>query len=177
MLTTDLGLANAVIQDPRSPFRPWMIHALYTPIPGRALGGIRAKLVDAKGFITFCNQRDLEVLLGYAKPGDWCRWAGQEYVGSDDRTWYGLCADEDDLRDDLQERELLFRAQYEGGVLAPPLEFTRRVHLDAHMDFEELYMLFRDFDVETGFYPDLRLETIDTRWSRSHRERLLWERI
>lgn len=177
MLPEDFGLTGRRLRDPKDSFREWEVHMLYAPIPGRALGGIRAKLVDAKGFITFCNQRDLEVLLGLAQPRAWCRWAGEDYVGPDHKDWFGLCADEDDLIDDLQERELVMRGQFPGGILPPDIEFTRRVHLEPRMDFEDYYILLRDFDPETGFFPDMRLETIENRWVRSQRERVRWDRI
>ena len=163
LLQADLGILGAEIYDPREPLRRWFIQALYTPVPGRALGGIRAKLIDEKGFVSFINQRDLEVSLGLVAPGKWCVWADQEYVDPESRDWYGICADDDDLLDDLQERELLLRGEFPNGVLYPPLEIERRVHLDARSDFEELHMLLWDMDPDTGYGPDPRLETIERR--------------
>lgn len=177
LLQDTFGVMNIQVRDPKESGRLWEVQSIYAPIPGRALGGVRAKLVDTKGFITFCNQRDLEVLVGLGAPGRWCRWLGGDYVHPDDREWCGLCADEEDLLDDLQERELMLRSQVQGGVLTTPLEFTRRVHLEPKNDFEELFILLGDFDPDTGMYPDPRLETIERRWVRSHREKLRWDRI
>lgn len=170
------GLVGREVREPGRN-RLWCIYSLYAPLPGRAVGGIRAKLVDEKGFITFCNQRDLEVLLGVARPGTWCRWLGAEYVDPDHPEWFGLCADDDDLLDDLHERELVLRASTPSGVLMQPLDMMRLIHMSHGSDFEELYILTGDYDRETGYFPDTRLETIEHRWTRSHRERLRWDRI
>jgi hypothetical protein len=177
MLEDGLGILGAEVYDPREPLRQWFVRSIYAPIPGRALGGIRARLEDEKGFIAFINQRDLEVSIGLTRPGQWCKWADQPYVDPDDKEWFGICADEDDLLDDLQEREMLLRTYYDGGVLFPPCEIDRRVHVDAHSDFEESFMLLWDMDPETGLGPDPRLETIEARWKRINRERVRWERL
>jgi hypothetical protein len=177
ILQETFDILNVQVRDPKDSGRLWEVHELYAPIPGRALGGIRAKLVDEKGFITFCNQRDLEVLVGLGVPGKWCRWMNEDYLHPDDREWFGLCADEEDLLDDLQAREMALRRQVHGGVLTPPAEFTRRVHLEPKNDFEELFILLGDYDPETGMYPDPRLETIERRWVRSQRERVRWDRL
>jgi|SRR5580658_3388789 hypothetical protein len=177
LLRETFGIYNAQVFDPKDAGRHWAVQSVYAPIRGRAIGGIRAKLVDTKGFITFCNQRDLEVLLGLATPGRWCLWLGEQYVHPEDREWCGLCADDDDLLDDLQERELFLRKSAAHGILSPPMEFVRRIHLDPNNDFEELQILLCDYDQETGYHPDPRLETIERRWARSHRDRVRWDRI
>lgn len=177
LLPNDLNLSGVEVQDPKEPRRRWVIESLHSPLAGRALGGIRAKLVDTKGFITFCNQRDLEVLIGLVPVGQWCQWAGHPYVSPEDPEWIGLCADEEDLLDDLQNRELFLRAQQPSGILVPPMEIVRRVHMEEKYDAEELHVLLGDMDMDTGFFPDLRLETIERRWVRSHRERLRWDRV
>lgn len=142
----------------------------------RRLSGIRARLQDQKGFITFCNQRDLEVLMGLANPGDWCTWAEQEYPGPKDREFYGFAADWEDLADDMLEREYALRVQIPG-VLPYGLEVARRVHVDGSHDVEEVSTMLYDCDPETGMGPDMRLETIDTRWVRVGRDKVLWKRI
>ena len=177
MLQETFGLLHTHVFDPKDSGRHWQVTSVYAPIGSRMIGGIRAKLVDTKGFVTFCNQRDLEVLLGLATPGKWCRWLAEEYVHPDDRGWCGLCADEDDLLDDLQERELVMRGQVPNGILQPPMGFVRRVHLEPKSDFEDLFILLGDYDQDTGFYPDPRFETIERRWVRSQRERVRWDRI
>ena len=177
MIQTDLGIRGAEIYDPKEPLRRWFVESLLAPVDGRALGGIRAKLVDEKGFVSFLNQRDLEVSLGIGTPGKWCIWAGAPYVDADHEDWFGVCADEEDLLDDLQEREFLLRAGSPQGVLYSPLDLTRRVHTEPYNDFEEDFVLLWDMDPDTGLGPDPRLETIARRWMRSDRRRLLWDRI
>lgn len=177
LIQEDLGIIGAEVYDPKEPLRKWIVQSIYAPLFGRALGGIRAKLQDEKGFISFINQRDLEVSLGLVRPGQWCVWAAQPYVDPDEREWYGICADEEDLLDDLLERELMYRAYYPGGVLYPPLEIVRRVHVDTRSDFEETFTLLWDMDPETGLGPDRRLETIEARWSKVEKERVVWDRL
>lgn len=176
LLEETLGVVGARIPDPHYALRVWEVQGLYLPIEGRALGGVRAKLIDQKGFITFCNQRDLEVLLGVGRPGAPIIWRDDRYVAPDDREWCGLCCDEDDLIDDLQEREMFIRAQLPSGVLIANLEMERRIHLHTSCDCEDTYLVVQDFDPETGLFPDTRLETIGRRWIRSERRRVQWER-
>lgn len=178
-LEGDLGLSGHYVVDIEEPARFWRIQWLLSPIPGRALGGVRAKLIDQKDFITFCNQRDLEVLLRYGSPGQYCHWTGKNYVGVGDIDWHGLCCDEEDLTDDLHERECRLREEYakHGYQWLPTgLEIRRRVHLGKGRDVEELYTLLWDMDKNTQAYPDPRLETIHQRWARVERNALMWER-
>jgi hypothetical protein len=176
LLAATLGVVGVRITDPHHAQRTWEVQGLYLPIAGRALGGVRAKLVDQKGFITFCNQRDLEVLLGIGRVGSPVEWRDDEYVAPDDREWCGLCCDEDDLLDDLQEREMFARGELPGGILVPGMEMQRRVHLHGEYDCEETYLVVHDYDPETGLFPDTRFETLERRWTRSERRRVRWER-
>ena len=173
ILAVDFGVAGFQYRDPATPTRTWTIQCLFAPIPRRALGGIRAKLVDDKGFISFCNQRDLEILLGIAAPGEYCYWADEDYPEIGSREWYGLCVDDEDLVDDLHERELRLREHYPG-ILPNNLELVRRIH-DSGADAEELYVLLWDMDRRTGLGPDSRLETIDSRWVRIERTSVIWK--
>jgi hypothetical protein len=176
ILEATMGLVGTRIIDPNNSRRIWELLSFYAPIANRALGGVRAKLRDQRSFVTFCNQRDLEVLLDLAQPGQFCSWADCIYWGPQDDGWFGLCADDEDLLDDLFERELLLRAQQPSHILLPTENIERRVHLDKNNDVEELFTLIQDFDPETGIYPDPRMETLERRWSRSERKRVRWER-
>jgi len=173
ILNMHLGLIGHEIQDLHKDNRTWIIQTEYAPIPGRALGGIRVKLVDNKGFISFLNQRDLEVLLEIAEPGEPCYWTGGDYPAPGSREWFGLCADEEDLEDDLFEQELLLRADYP--TLPTNLELTRRVHLGRGKDVEDLSILLYDMDPETGLSPDTRFSTLHRRWSRVEQRKVIWE--
>lgn len=173
-----LGLSGAFVMDPHEPNRYWNIQWLLAPLPGRHLGGIRAKLIDTKGFVTFCNQRDLEVMLRHAKPGDWCQWTGKKYVGPHDTDWYGLCCDDEDLNDDLFERECQIREQHVGYQWLPTgISLTRRLHLELGSDVEEVQTLLWDMNPDTKQYPDPHLPTVHRRWARVERTRLMWERL
>lgn len=174
VLLEPLGLIGVTLRDLKKPERLWAVTNVYAPIPGRALGGIRVKLQDARGFVSFCNQRDLELLLELGKPGDFCPWTGEEYPELSDRSFYGFCADDEDLEDDLFDREMELRA-HAPGVLPYGLEITRRIHLSSGRDCEELYMMMYDCDPETGYGPDARFETLEHRWTRVERTSLRWE--
>jgi hypothetical protein len=175
ILHIDFGIVGVQIQDLVSPIRVWTIQGCYSPIPGRSLGGIRVKVADNKGFVSFLNQRDLEVLLGFARPGDYCPWTQEEYPDYDDRDWFGICADEEDLRDDLLDRELVLRG--DGGFLPPYAEIKRHVHLGDKNDAEELHLLRWDGDPISGITPDPRFRTVDRRWARVERTRIRWEEV
>jgi hypothetical protein len=138
-------------------------------------GGLRAKLVDDKDFITFINQMDLEVLVGEGKPGHRCRWSKEFYSSPDEESFFGMCVDEQDLLDDLYDRELLLRAESPVGVLMSNTEIMRRVHVHKRRDVEELHVLLWDEDPFDGVSPDIRMETLNRRWSRIERVNVDWE--
>jgi hypothetical protein len=173
ILKENFGLSGFQYIDPREPWRAWILQYLYEPIRRRRLNGIRAKFMDNRGFISFCNQRDLEVLLGIARPGAPCHWADMDYMEVGEPGWFGLCVDDEDLEDDLLERELRLRENCPG-VLPPNTQIQRRVH-NAGSDYEELYLLLSDWDPVSGISPDPRLETISKRWVRVEKVQLKWE--
>jgi len=175
ILQETFGILGWRFDDPKKRGRIWTVQDLYAPLV-RKVGGIRAAVADQKGFISFCNQRDLELLLLLAQPGQWCVWLGAEYPGINDPDFFGVCTDPEEARDDLFERELNLRAQLPG-VLPYGTQITRRIHLDYSCDVEELDMVTYDCNPETGYGPDTRLETIDSRWVRVERNPLQWERI
>jgi hypothetical protein len=171
LLKSTFDIIGATLKDPDTPDLTWAVHALFAPLPKRSLGGIRAKLVATSGLVSFINQRDLEVLLGQARPGKYCDWLRATYQGPTDKGWCGLCMDSDDLEDDLHERELCARAA-SGGQLPIGMELTRLLHMDEGHDVEELITSISDHCPETGLTPDSRLETIRSRWSRIEARRL-----
>lgn len=152
--------------------RTWTIQSFLLPTE-RALGGVRAKLQDQKGFISFLNQRDLEVAIGLGLPGDNCPWLGSDYVSPEDKEWVGLYADEEDLVDDLYERELFIRQSYP--LIPEGTSLTRHVHIERGIDVEETYVLLWDIDPCSGMSPDPRFCTILARWQRVERVRVRWE--
>jgi hypothetical protein len=178
IIREDFGLTGVHVLDPDDPSRLWRIESFYRQPEIRSLRGIRAKVMDAKGFVSFVLQADLEVLLGYGKPGQTCAWSGRSYGAPGDRDFYGVAADDDDLRDDLYDRELVLRGENRhkyGGVLPPKAEIRRRVHLGHREDVEELFVLLRDVDPDTGGAPDLQLKNVSARWARAERTPVLWK--
>jgi hypothetical protein len=179
LMEAQLGIEGVHFTDPLDARRAWQIENVYLPIPGRAIGGIRAKVRDQKGFISFCNQRDLEVILGEGRPGELCPWLDDGYVGVDDDDWVGMACDEEDLRDDLFEREWVLRSGQPLGILTAEYDIARRIHLGRHYDAEELFQhrQYSDVDFITGQSPDTRLETLEQRWIRVERMRVRWEKV
>lgn len=179
LLAETFGLIGVRFNDPHEPRREWVVDGLYYPIWGRAVGGIRARVIDQKGFASFLNQRDLEVLLGHAGPGDYCSWLGKDYVGPYDREWIGFCMDEEDLRDDLYAREVELRYHQEqltgSPILPQDLELDRYVRSSS--DSRELLVLLFDYDQQTGEAPDTRIQTIDLRWRRVERTGVQWHHL
>lgn len=174
ILEEDFGLPGFLCLDPLQPSRVWTLQYFCAPVPRRRLGGVRAKFMDNKGFVAFCNQRDLELLTGLARSGDRCHWADTDYPDVYGPGWFGLCVDDEDLDDDLLDRELRLRETYQG-ILPTNLQLVRRIHDGGTSDYEELFLLLADIDKYTGYGPDPRLETIHDRWVRVERTRLLWE--
>lgn len=172
----NLGVVGATINDPIRTERVWTVMNIYAPIAGRHLGGIRARLVDQKDFVTFCNQRDLELLLGLARPGQYCAWLDKDYPEFSSPEFFGPCADEEDLDDDLLEREWIVRGM-QSGVLPYGMELTRLVHFGGSLDFEEMNLMLGDYDRDTGWGPDTRLETVRTRWVAQGKDRVRWSRL
>lgn len=178
MLQDSFGLVGCSFEDPMEPERLWIIDSVYAPIPGRALGGIRVRVVDQKGFISFCNQRDLELLLNLVKCGGYCPWTDKAYpyINDEEDGWIGLLVDAHDLADDLFARELVLREQYGWGVL-PEVGLTRLIHRMAGKDVERHDILLWDADPVTGLGPDPSLENIGYRWKRVEEERVKWEQL
>jgi hypothetical protein len=179
LLGETFGLVGVRVGDPHETRREWTIDGLYSPIWGRALGGIRARVVDQKGVHSFINQRDLELLLGFANPGEYCRWLGSDYVDPYDRGWMGFFMDEEDLRDDLYTRESELRYQQEqltgSPILPSEFEIDRMIRVNA--DVREFLVLLFDFDQDTGVAPDTRLQTVDLRWKRYERQGVTWHQL
>jgi hypothetical protein len=176
MLSAQLGIEGCQFVDPLDARRYWRVEGAYMPIPGRAIGGIRAKVRDQKDFVSFCNQRDLEVLLGLARPGELCPWLDDDYVDVTEEAWVGLACDDTDLLDDLYEREWMLRSQLPLQIITPDYEIARRVHLAHHADVEDLFVLLADIEPETGAAPDVRFDTLEGRWMRAERKRVRWEK-
>jgi len=173
ILEDTMGLVGYSVHDPKEPWRLWTIQWLYAPIPGRRLGGVRAKLIDTYGFTTFCNQRDLEVLLGFAKPGARCVWNHSEYLEPDDPDWYGMCVDREDLLDDLYDRELMLR---QGSVvpLSGKSEVLRHIHYDEGNDKSELLVLVQDNCPYAPGYADTEFSSINRRWASVEKQDHEW---
>jgi hypothetical protein len=185
LLQDGLGILGCEFHDPLDKGRRWCVHQVFAPLESRMIGGVRAKVVDARGFISFVNQRDLEVLLGLGEPGDLCPWLGSSYVEPGDPEWFGLCVDDDDLADDLLLRELELRAVHHvlNGCSYKPVEgqpeqlISRRIHMDFNRDVEELLLLRWDYDPDTKQCPDTKLETVNNRWTRAERKAVRWQQL
>lgn len=174
LLVHDFDLVGTSLGDPKDSSRVWTIHNLFKPLP-RCIGGIRARCLDQKGFMSFIDQMSLEVLLGMGAPGDECVWADRSYPSPSDRDWFGFCCDYLDVLDDLYVRELGLRRDYP--ILPAGMEISFYVHSDHQADAIDRYYLIWDGNRETGISPDTRMSTIESRWARIEREAVKWSRI
>lgn len=172
MLQETFGCVGLRIADPTHLRRYWTVHSLYAPIPKRKLGGIRVKLTDEKNFVTFCNQRDFEILIDLAKPGDWCQWMNQAYPEPGGEDWFGFCMDSPDLTDDLFERELALIAENPYGLDPNVAYISRRIHLDDQGDFEDHWVL--DPGGTRSIFGHV---TLYNRWIRVSRDRVDWKKV
>jgi hypothetical protein len=157
------------------PQRLWTIQSFLVPSRRRALGGVRTKLRDQKNFITFINQRDLEVLLGLGTPGQPCFWLKKRYPGPEDKDWIGFYTDTEDLTDDLYEQEYFIRYDYP--MIPEGTSVTRRIHIENGVDVIQTDILLWDADLEQGISPDMRHSTINNRWRRVERENIIWNAL
>lgn len=175
-LVSTFDVVGLPFEDPQevNQKRIWVVQDLYAPIPTRTLRGIRAKVVDPKGFVSFVNQRDLEVLLGRATERSFCQWLGQPYASTASNDWIGLAVDGDDSLDDLYDREVVLRRGRIQRPLDPKDTITRRLHREAGHDVIETWVLIADRDPVTGASPDIRRETIMNRWVLSETTRVSW---
>lgn len=167
ILRDDFNLLDRTVKDVRRPYREWTIVGVYAPLTCRAVEGIRVKVVDESGVITFVEQMDLEVLMGLAHKGDMCAWSGKRYLGPGDNAFAGLVCDEDDLLDDLMDTENVIRMSTP--VIPDRATIHRKLHLEFGHEVEETWMMLGDSDGETGMSPDLRMETLERRWKRISR--------
>jgi hypothetical protein len=143
--------------DPFDSMRFWKVIAVYAPVR-RLIRGLRMKVQDQRGIVSFIEHMELEVLLGVGMPGKVCPWSGHLYA--EPRELNGPCMDDYDLDDDLYDRELELQSQ---GQLFMGMEIQRLVHLDRGIDRTERWYLNQ--------YDDLGVSNIRRRWVRIESER------
>lgn len=179
LIKDDFGLTGYYFQDCLEPDRWWCIEAFYRS-EEHSRTGVRAQVCDGKAFRSFVLQHDLEVLLGMYKPGQRSPWSGQTYGEPGEHDFQGLQADSDDLEDHLYGLELVLRGlyapQYRGG-LPSNAEIKRRVHLAHKEDYEELHVLVRDDDPDTGVRPDYLQRHVAGRWKLVERTAVSWKSL
>lgn len=161
ILREDFGLLGATIRDGDL---EWYVLGVYGPVPGRRVDGLRVRLVDDEDFVSFLNQRDLEVMLGIASPGSRCSWTGEPYPGPHDPEWVGIFADPEDQLDDLHARELELHAQ---GGLTTTTSIDRKIQYRPGRGYEDSYV-FLPYRAHA-----LTISTIEERWARAERKGVL----
>jgi hypothetical protein len=179
-LTETFGLLGTRVVDPENNRRIWTVSNTLAPVPGLAISGVRLRLVDDKGFSTFCNQRDFELISGMAKPGDLCPWTGQEYPETNSSHFFGLCMDKVDWEDDttcleFTLRELMQESGY-GPTIPYGYQLNRRLHVSPKTDVEEVTMMLDDID-EFGNTPAVSHLSISERWVNTGRMTVTWDHL
>lgn len=189
VLTNDFGLVGRQIADPAlGGCRLWTIVRVLAPIAQRWVGGLRAELQDESGVKAWLVQRDLEVLLGLAAPGDPSPFGG-EYVGPEHADWFGLCFDTDDLDDDLLHREIALREALlpvTGGRIdgllkswsgGEPATITRLLHLGGTAVRRETWYCHHDWEWQDENIPSFSVRDIESRWVRACSETTKWPQL
>lgn len=121
-LTELIGLT--LEDDSDNTLRPWTVVSVYAPITVN--GGYRCKLQDPYGFISFLEQEEFEVIMGWVRPGD-KDWRGRPYPDPEDSGWIGLDVDEYDLQDDLLDR-VFDLCRHTGRINTRRDTITRRIY-------------------------------------------------
>lgn len=148
---------------------PWVIQGVYAPLTARKPSGIRvkAKLLGAKtDIISFVDQYYLEPLIDAIRcaEGRLCDWAGRRYLATDDPAFHAFVTDEDDLIDDLFDRELLIRASHP--IIPSGTSLCRYVQLEPGDVVEETWILTQD-----GADSSKSVEGVESRWRRAERKK------
>lgn len=168
LVTTDLGLIGHKLRCPRVN-RIFTITQLFAPVQRTSIGGLRARVVDVKGFSSFINQRDLEVLLGVGSPDLECAWLGKNYVDSSSSDWGGFALSPPyESEDDMLIREMEWIDA--GNAFAYGASLQRRVHQEEGKDVEEEWLFLSTKQL-------IAPEDVGKRWTRSDSQRVRWNAI
>ena len=168
ILRDDFGLIGHAVHDQRVDGGKWFIHGVYAPLGSHRPSGIRVKVVHPpSSTVTFIGQIYLEVALGLATPGSLCPWAGIPYPRPGTPTFYALVCDDDDLEDDLYDRELVLRSDATE-ILREGTTITRRYQHEPGSIYRETLILVRDRG-GSGEVPANQLDGVGTRWQRVER--------
>lgn len=178
ILVENFGLIGSKFPDLEEGNRRWTVINVLNTVVTKPNRGVRCRVIDQVGITSFIEHADLDLLVGRAKPGEFCPWTGEHYpeIGDEHAGWRGLYMEEPDLEDDLHIRELELRQELGWGIL-PELQLTRYLHLGENRDVERLEMLLMDFDPETGMGPDPGISTICRRWTNVQQEAVEWTEV
>ena len=145
-------------QCPSNVKRTWTVKGVYAPVPNYRIGGVRLLVEDQKKVKSVVNQRDAELLLGLAKPGD--------------PTWVGLTVTADDLQDIIMDQEAWARySSYSRGTgLSIEAGRTFGLYLyDGDVTTRQMWRFVGDSNPI-----DFSLEGMSQRWTRDKAERQVW---
>ena len=126
ILVENLGLIGSRFTDPAEVSRRWAVISVLRPLVIRPDRGVRCRVIDQTGIVSFVEHTDLELLTHRAKPGEFCPWTQDEYpeVGDELAGWRGLFMEEPELEDDLHIRELELRQELGWSLAAMRSELT-----------------------------------------------------
>lgn len=178
-LREDLDVVGQEFTDPTNSRRCWTVDGLYAPIQARALGGVRLRVKDQKGFVSYINQRDAEVLLNYASAGELCGWLGsQRYLSPSDINFWGLCIDPFDMEDEIVSIEAMIRYDKFRARASPIIPTGYRISVPLHLgkgeDVLRMLSFTGDMDPGTMLSPDLSLERAARRWQILDTRKVDW---
>ena len=160
------------VRDPDNKSRLWTVRDAFAPEEDVAAGnslGVRFRCIDARGFVTFINQRDLEVLLGYGKPGERIPWSDNRYYVSvfSEAHWVGFQVQKWDSLNDLHLRETAIRIDRGYGNAPIPMgaTITRLIHMRDGQDLEVKFTCVGNADRHSGYGPDTQFGSVEYRWN------------
>jgi hypothetical protein len=160
-----LEIQDREFPDPRNRERIWVVTGAFWKTPTSQIPGLRIEVRDQKGFISMVNQRDAEVLLGLARPGDISSWLGERYIAPQMPGWVGLGVDAEGFRDllyDVEAAERYSALRRTGSAsLRVGMVATLRVHTGSQDVLCSYELTENILSSEQLFFQD-----VDKRWRR-----------
>jgi len=169
LLSIPLDYFNLPFADPTSRGRQWIVRNAFAVDPSYVEMGLRLRVFDTRDELcSFINQRDLEVLLGLARPDHQIPWApSQRFYAPGAHGFVGLYLDEVELEDDLFLRECVLRCitfRCQPTPIPKGTAITRALYDSQMQEYQEVLHCVGDCNPVSGWGPDPERASVKTRW-------------